>query len=218
MKTCAWCGVTIRGGGAHCSTACGLRAFAARRRSQYRGPEHALTDEAIKARFWSKVQLGTAQECWPWRGSTNGKGYGWFYLCSDGNGRRIKVYAHRVSGVMAGKLRRLTGVDPDDLAMHSCDNPRCCNPAHLSAGTNQMNLADASARGLLSGRPRPRGEANGASRLTPNDVIEIRDLLASGVTKTAIARLKGVHRSSIRNIETGHLWSWVEQRSGVECR
>ena len=33
------------------------------------------------------------------------------------------------------------------LVMHTCDNPGCCNPAHLVAGTQTENMADCSAKG-----------------------------------------------------------------------
>lgn len=37
---------------------------------------------------------------------------------------------------------------PDGLAvMHSCDNPRCCNPEHLSVGTHRDNVLDSVAKG-----------------------------------------------------------------------
>lgn len=94
--------------------------------------------------------------------------------------------------------------------MHSCDNPPCCNPAHLSAGTNQQNLADAAAKGRLSGRRVLRGEENPAALLTPTDVVEIRTMLAARISKTEIGRRKGVSRHTIRFIESGRLWGWVK--------
>ena len=33
------------------------------------------------------------------------------------------------------------------LVMHSCDSPGCCNPAHLSAGTQTDNMRDCSDKG-----------------------------------------------------------------------
>lgn len=33
------------------------------------------------------------------------------------------------------------------VIMHSCDNPACVNPAHLSAGTQQDNITDMMRKG-----------------------------------------------------------------------
>ena len=47
------------------------------------------------ARFWSKVQIGGPDDCWPWTGSRDEKGYGHFWE----NGKVVK--AHRKSWQMA---------------------------------------------------------------------------------------------------------------------
>jgi hypothetical protein len=38
--------------------------------------------------------------------------------------------------------------------LHHCDNPPCCNPLHLYAGTQRQNIHDAIARGRFSPPPR----------------------------------------------------------------
>lgn len=52
--------------------------------------------------------------------------------------------------------------------LHSCDNPPCCNPAHLFLGTNADNTADRHAKGRDA-----RGAAHGAvidpSRMSRGD-------------------------------------------------
>lgn len=74
--------------------------------------------------------------CWVWNGSKTLKGYG----RTNFQGR--KSHAHRVS------YKIFHGPIPEGLViMHSCDNPPCCNPAHLSAGTHRDNVHDAIAKG-----------------------------------------------------------------------
>jgi hypothetical protein len=88
------------------------------------------------ATFWRKVKIGSDDECWPWTQSKTWFGHGrvWF---------RDKAWvAHRVAWV------RSVGEIPDGLlVLHSCDNPPCCNPAHLFLGTNADNTHDMQAKG-----------------------------------------------------------------------
>jgi hypothetical protein len=86
-------------------------------------------------RFWSKVDKSGA--CWEWTASRDCHGYGSF--CGPG---RQTWLAHRFAIYLA------TGEHPaDSLVLHSCDNPPCCNPAHLRCGTVADNVRDALERG-----------------------------------------------------------------------
>lgn len=80
----------------------------------------------------------TQNGCWEWIFNKNHKGYGQLTK----HGKRIK--AHRLS------YEAFHGPIPDGLmVLHSCDNPPCCNPAHLRVGTAKDNMADAVKRGRL---------------------------------------------------------------------
>jgi hypothetical protein len=91
--------------------------------------------------FWQNVDQSAGPEaCWPWTGSRKDSGYG--RLCFD----RHQQNAHRVAYQLA------TGHDPGDLIVcHSCDNPPCCNPAHLWVGTHGDNARDKVAKGRWNG-------------------------------------------------------------------
>ena len=88
---------------------------------------------SLQCRWDSKVDK--TDGCWLRKGALFKTGYGAFML----NGKA--VYAHRFAlelhGVAPGKL----------FVMHSCDNPRCVNPAHLSVGTSADNTKDMMSKG-----------------------------------------------------------------------
>lgn len=70
--------------------------------------------------------------------SDGAKCLGWYGRFGVGKRR---FYAHRVAWCVARgfPLDYLS----DDLAiLHTCDNPTCCNPAHLLLGTQLANVQD----------------------------------------------------------------------------
>jgi len=90
--------------------------------------------EAETARFLKR--LGHPTECWVWPGPKNNRGYGRFSIYR--NGKRIRLLTHRLAFKLA------TGIDPAGMVVrHDCDNPPCCNPAHLRLGSQADNVRDA---------------------------------------------------------------------------
>jgi DNA invertase Pin-like site-specific DNA recombinase len=94
------------------------------------------------------------------------------------------------------------------VVMHSCDNRLCCNPAHLSLGTQADNIADMVAKGRRVCNP-VRGSANHHARLTEEQVIEIHSLLRQGIKRKAIALQFGVSRDLVSQIRAGVRWHHV---------
>lgn len=80
--------------------------------------------------------------CWEWTGFRDRFGYGrvsW-------NGRQGTL-AHRAAFSVAN------GPIPEGVMVcHTCDNPACCNPAHLWIGSNQDNQRDSSTKGRQRGQ------------------------------------------------------------------
>jgi hypothetical protein len=81
----------------------------------------------LSERFWSKVDQGAPDECWPWTACRILNGYGHFRWGGKMTG------AHRVA-------YELTYGSPGVLEVdHTCHNRSCCNPAHLRAVTHKQN-------------------------------------------------------------------------------
>lgn len=153
-----------------------------------------MTDEArlqrYIARFHKRYQV-VPSGCWIWMKSLNKDGYGqtWF----EGTNHP----AHRVA------YRLFVGPIPEGLfVLHSCDTPACVNPAHLRAGTQLENIADAYTRG----RKDDRGSSNGWSKLTDAQVLEIRERWRRGETQTSLARRFPVCQSHISDIVNRLVW------------
>lgn len=156
----------------------------------------------IKTKFEARVSPEPMSGCWLWDGHYYANGYGYF-----SNSRSERGSAHRFSW----KLYR--GEIPEgSLVCHRCDNRACVNPDHLFLGTHADNLADASQKGRLKHKPSRkisvhRGERHWAAKLTPNQVLEIRQLPRSELKKAPMKY--GVSLGTIYNLRcrTKNLWS-----------
>jgi hypothetical protein len=86
-------------------------------------------------RLMSRVVFGLS-DCWHFCGTRNQGGYGRLTV-----GGRMQV-VHRLS------YELFVGPIADGLfVLHSCDNPSCINPAHLSLGTRSDNARDCFRKG-----------------------------------------------------------------------
>jgi hypothetical protein len=184
--TCLVCGTVFpkkasavaRGGGKYCSRAC-----------QSQAKRHTVED------IWALIdQSGGPDACWPFTGYCKPKGYG--AISFDG-----KVWeTHRLVYVlMHGEPA------PGLIVRHTCDNPPCCNPAHLINGTLADNMYDRRDRGRYA-----TGEAHHNARLNEAKVLEIHRLRAEGLKQTDIAAAIGVSPALVNFVLTGRAWSHVK--------
>jgi len=87
------------------------------------------------------------------------------------------------------------------LVLHECDNPPCCNPAHLFLGTHKDNHDDMLAKGR---RALMKGIANGRAVLTEDDVRAIFNDPRSAPT---LGDIYGVTPGAILHIKHRRTWS-----------
>lgn len=152
------------------------------------------------ARFWTKVQKRGHDDCWMWAGTkhvTNRRytpmTYGQFGVYRNGKNRN--THAHRIAWMIANNQAPPAGW----VICHKCDEPLCCNPAHLFAGTRADNQRDMQ-RKLRSGII---GAKNPKAKLTEAQVLEIR---SSTESDKVLAERYGMWESSIYMIRVGRKW------------
>jgi hypothetical protein len=117
---------------------------------------------SIHERLWSRVDHSDGPDaCWPWSGPVTWQGYGHIHYITK-NPRTV----HSVA------LELTSGYRPEGMyALHTCDNPPCCNPDHLYWGTHDQNMLDKAKRGRAFRMP---GETHHQAKLTNEQVAEIR--------------------------------------------
>jgi hypothetical protein len=129
--------------------------------------------------------------CWNCRGYKDKDGYSQTTL----NGKRMG--SHRAAYIIA------YGPFPKDLyVLHKCDNPACVNPDHLFLGTAKDNYDDAASKGRAV-----KGSKNGQSKLTNQQVLEIRKDTRRQID---IAAQYGILQTTVSAIKTGQNWRHLQ--------
>ena len=151
-------------------------------------------------RFLEKID--NSGDCWQWIAATNPQGYGIFQL--GGRAQR----AHRLALMWHLGLEE---IPQHKQVLHHCDNPGCVNPEHLYLGTPKDNGRDKVRRNRSA-----RGEHNGRSKLTDDQVRAIRTIYANKPGRRlrngelqALADSLGIAATRIPSIAKGKLWRYV---------
>lgn len=147
-------------------------------------------------RWLQEVVETDTDECVPWPfGVDNAWGYGRLTI----KGRRYM--ATHVALELDGRPRPHIEGHHGAVALHSCDNPPCCNPRHLRWGTQLDNVADRV--------DRHRGRSGAQSDLTPQNVRDIRTLSRQGWSLRRLSDEYGVSPVAIGQIVRHETWKHV---------
>jgi hypothetical protein len=142
-------------------------------------------------RFMMKIRKNESG-CWEWIASKTRKGYGQFRFEGKVKG------AHQVS------YQLFVGIIPNGLfVLHSCDNPSCVNPKHLSVGTHQENMRQMVERERKNGNGGNGwcfGLDNLNGKLSNDEVIEMRILREFGFTHNELSKMFNISVSHAGNI------------------
>lgn len=146
----------------------------------------ALNNKQSIDLFWSNVDKSGS--CWLWTASKDVYGYGRFRLRKSHSDTRIK--SHRIAYCLSKGF-----IDSTVCVLHSCDTPPCCNPDHLSAGTQSDNSNDMVAKKRYS-----FGEQYPKSKLTEESALEILKLKAANISPYVIAKMYGVSPTTVYHV------------------
>ena len=144
-------------------------------------------------RLLGKRKINADTGCWIWTGGAGSHGYGHIYA-----GKHLRV--HRAAyEVFVGPIPK------GQIVLHSCDNPLCFNPKHLSVGTSKMNSQDMVAKGRNRNMT---GVSNCNAKLSDHEVLAIR---ADTRTQVIIAEEYGIDQSLVSKIKTLKIWGHLKE-------
>ena len=158
------------------------------------------TRSVPKQRFWSNVEIVGCNECWRWKLSKNRDGYGMLRWGGKMTG------AHRIAYLLTHGSIPATFEGAKSAIIHTCDNPACCNPAHLLLRNHLANMRDKKKKGR-NRMPEPTpGEKNFHAKLTEKQVLSIR---RDPRKQSEIASDYGVTQSTVSEILSRSTWTHV---------
>lgn len=167
--------------GRFCSRLCANRGIS------FKGMKRPRRQPA-EERFWSKVEKSDG--CWIWKAQRDKDGYGCFK--AGGKMYRAHRYAYELTyGIQLGS----------NYGCHSCDNPSCVRPDHISPGTAKDNFDDA----YQKGRATPLIRANKRVEIDPTDITGPGGPGVPGDDRPRYTRDKTFDK------RTGHPEAWRDQ-------
>jgi hypothetical protein len=144
--------------------------------------------------FWSHLNK-KENGCWEWSHRRNPSGYGTLKVMNK------HALAHRIAWEIA-----VSEIPENLCVLHRCDNPSCCNPAHLFLGTREENNADKMSKGRhvsLNGTKHPR------TYISEDKVKEIRRMAESKIPHRRIAQHFNMPYQTVYSIISRASWKHV---------
>lgn len=146
---------------------------------------------SLGERLSRRLQI-TSSGCHVWTGPVDKKGYG---RISRGPASEGIVTTHRAAWIVAH------GPIPDGMwVLHHCDNPPCCNPAHLFLGTHEDNMRDMATKGRAASL---RGVASPRCKMSDQQVDALRHLATSGMSFAELGRRFSISDTHARRVALG---------------
>ncbi|HKJ67173.1 MAG TPA: HNH endonuclease [bacterium] len=149
-------------------------------------------------RFMDSLGSDDSEKCWAWNGTKNNAGYPLFSL----------------KGEMVSALRLLyriyynRRIPKTWIVSHTCRNNGCVNPNHIYITTRSERTKQAYQNRELVPASQ-KGEKNPNSKLTEQDIIDIRQRKKEGATHMELAEEYQVTKTTISQIVNRKLWAHV---------
>jgi len=153
---------------------------------------------SLNERLWSRVEVRGQDDCWPWLGCRTKFGHGQIQSETPG----VLTYSHRAA------FQSVNGAIPRGMSVcHRCDNPSCCNPAHLFLGTQADNNRDCFTKKrsvhFVARDSFPKGEKSHLAKVTDEQASEIVRRVQSGEPRAAVASAFSITVSAISKMIVG---------------
>lgn len=133
-------------------------------------------------------------ECW-----------GWKIKEERGYGQAVFMGKH-ISASKASYIVYKGEIPKGMIVCHSCDVPECTNFRHLWLGTYHENTQDM----IKKGRNRnPKGTDHPGSKLTEEQIVDIKKRLSNGEKGSYIAQLFSISDSLVSSIKTKKKWGHI---------
>lgn len=152
----------------------------------------------LRDRLYDAIdRSGGPDSCWIW---TRGKSSGYGVVGTENSPKGSTLVHRLIAAEVYGPLSE------DDVVMHSCDNPPCCNPKHLIVATQAANIEDCERKGRGN---HPRGSSVLTSKLTEEEVTRMRVMRQGGLSIRDLSDLFRVGTTAVAYALTGKTWKHV---------